>query len=181
MGNALSIEPAVTRASQELDGKIKAVNLMASQLMDLASGHGDQKLKAIEVVLNDFVKLVSQELEEKMKLANILASETMLLGTSEMDKRIQFANSVLDYQRGKILSSGIAFMYLGALMGYGLYSPPQLGSAQGNLFALQFAVVGFWIMDLVGGDRTDRIMVMSLITLFVLFVNYRGRSPRSPI
>jgi len=186
MGSALSIEPTIQLASREIDEKLKLVNALAAELMNVASGHGDAKLQAIQIVVNDAVKLLSKEMDDKMQATNVMAINTMLLVTSEMDKKIQLVDVVIDRQRRKLLSSAVAFMYFILLMAYTLYPPPSVGTGTrgANFFVgLQFLILGVWISDLVGGvnlpfvqnsTNQDRFFILALVMGFLGFVFCRA-------
>ena len=109
-------------------------------------------------------------MDESIDRAYTELDKQMLLAYTELDKRMLLASTIFDQHRREILSSGIAFGYFTALLAYGFYNPPQLGTWVAGLYVLQFVIVGFWIVMLLSGGMTEQIIVLSLMTLFVLFV-----------
>jgi len=205
MGNVVSLEKSISLASRVIDEKLKLANALGDEKLqsiqtvvndavELLSKEMDGKVQAVNEAVklaskemagkmqdvNEAVKLVSKEMGEKMQTANVLAIDAMLLGTSEMDKKIYLVNGVVDRQRGKLLSSAIAFGYFTLLMAYTLYSRPS-GAGEENLFvAAQFVILGVWMADLVSfiGSDTNRdgFYILALMMMFAGFVFYRGRN-----
>ena len=155
MGGALSIEPAIELASREIEEKLKVA-----------------------------VGLASQEVDEKLKSINAVAAELMNLASGHGDEKLRLVNMVFDRQRGKLLSSAIAFMYFTLLMAYSLYSQSLGAGTRGeNLFVvLQFVILGVWIADLVSfigsGTIRDGFYIFALLMAFAGFVFCRGRNDK---
>ncbi|KAF8456599.1 hypothetical protein BGX38DRAFT_1162123 [Terfezia claveryi] len=109
------------------------------------------------------------------------------LASREIEEKLKLVNAVVDRQRGKVLSSTIAFMYFTLLMTYTLYSLPSLGiwagTGEENFFiVVQFVILGVWIADLVSltgvGNSRDGFYILALMMTFAGFVFYRGRNDK---
>ena len=208
MGNVVSLENYIKQVSQVIDEKLKladalgdaklqSIQIIVNDAVKLVSKEMGDKIQdvneAVKLVskemgdkmqdVNEAVKLVSEEMGDKIQTANSIAIDAMLLGTSELDKRIFLVDRVLDRQRGKLLSSAIAFVYFTLLMAYTLYSRsnPETGTGEENLFVvLQFAILGVWMADLVSsigsGTNRDGFYILALMMMFAGFIFYRGRN-----